>query len=122
MAVHTISYKEGGFIVPEVNNWQQLHLDVYDTVLAGVNSRPGRNFIYAAFDEPSVDNGCFIIIRTSSEQEFSDKLVVSDKTFKFQVGDIKNFKIENLKSMQRLEVRMTPNDDDRIVLTKDVEI
>ena len=30
--------------------------------------------------------------------------------------------IENLKSMQRLEVRMTPNDDDRIVLTKDVEI
>ena len=30
--------------------------------------------------------------------------------------------IENLKSMQRLEVRMTPNDDDRIVLTKDVEV
>ena len=36
--------------------------------------------------------------------------------------DVLTDEIENLKSMQRLEVKMKPNDDDRIVLTKDVVV
>ena len=36
--------------------------------------------------------------------------------------DVLTEEIENLKSMQRLKVNMKPNDDDRIVLTKDAEV
>ncbi len=36
--------------------------------------------------------------------------------------DVLAEEIENIKSMQRLKVNMKPNDDDRIVLTKDVEV
>ena len=36
--------------------------------------------------------------------------------------DVLTEEIENLKSMQKLEVDMKPNDDDRIVLTKAVVV